>query len=158
MSTPIHFVELEDMIPELSEGRIIRMSSVAQSIKAYDEDPRATRVQVILYVRQLGPDNTILSWSMPIGEPIDMYRGQAMDQSANEKIDAVWVQANEVQDLIYERLLQHNENFEIRSGVISIGAYDDITGYWSYLDIAEEADQPDVVTPVPDNDEDEIPF
>jgi hypothetical protein len=157
MSIPIHFIELEDMIPELSSARTIRMSAVAQNIKAYDDDPRAVRIQVILYVRQLGSDNTILSWSMPIGEPIDMYRGAGMDGQAQEQVDAVWVQASEVQDLIHERLLQHNEDFDIRGGVVSIGVNDDITGYWSYLEMQDDQQPNDVVAQVPD-DEDEIPF
>jgi hypothetical protein len=159
MATPIHFIELEEMIPELRPDHVIRMSSVATPVEQYSDMPDATRIQVLIYVRQLGPDNTILSWSMPVGDPIDMFRGRPMDANQAEQIDQVNKQARDLEIAIGERLLVQNEKFDIRGGIISIGPDEGVTGYWSYLDTGEEEDTIVVEAPKQDEDDkDELPF
>lgn len=168
MTIPIHFAELEDMIPELDVARVVRMTAIAHNITAYDDDPRAVRIRVFLYVRQLGPDNTVLSWAMPIGKPLDTYEGVALDTAEDQQLEELWKYASAVENLIYARLLDQNAMFDIRDGLISIGSSgDDLAGYWRFLDTIDPMnpdhdgeythDDTNIDRPRPDP-EDELPF
>lgn len=159
----IHFVDLEEMIPELEE-KPIRMSTVAVPVGQYSDMPDAVRVRTYLYVRQITPQNIVLSWCMPIGEIIDMIRGQPMDAMQEAKADAVWEQADTIENLVRQRIKMENEEFDIRAGIISIGSDEAITGYWSELEspefqvldrYSEERAKADKPEPDP---EEEIPF
>lgn len=158
----IHFVDLEEMIPELdkSEDSPVRASTVAVPVGSYSDMPDAIRVRTYLYVRQITRNNTVLSWCMPIGEIIDMMRGQPMDQTQQEKADEIWQQAEDIESLVHQRIKLEDEAFDIRAGIISIGSDEAITGYWSELESRgfQTTDQDAAENASTEEQEDEIPF
>ena len=134
--TVIHFMDLEDMIPELSTNDIVRMNTQIKYIPTVSGRPGVSLSEVGVYVRQNVLYDTY-SWMIPVGQ-YEMYEGKPFTMADEDIRIKAEEESKRIEDLITERLLAHAE-FDIRPGIIDLGISTDHAGYWSLLDMEHVA-------------------
>ena len=132
--TVIHFMDLEDMIPELSKDHVVRMNTQIKRIHIIVDRPDMSLNEIGVYVRQV-VDNTIYSWMIAVGQ-YEVYRGDPFTPQDTEIFTRAMEECKQIEDRITERLFAQAD-FEIKSGIVDLGISSDQAGYWSFMDIEQ---------------------
>lgn len=136
MPNVIHFLDLEDMIPELDKDFPIRMAVQTSMVHTYDDMPNAARYSTNIVLRQILGITGIYSWMIQVGE-FDMADGKPMTDEDVAAFEGSAETVAEIAEKIEERLLATNDAFKIRPGLIDIGSAQSMKGTWSYLNLEE---------------------
>lgn len=159
--TVIHFLDLEDMIPELDPVYKVRINKQVLPVYTYVETPDMSIVHVCLSVRQLRKGG-IVSWMIATGE-YETYRNNPHTDNDEEAAKLAWTELERIEGLIEKRLLEQDDAFKIRPGLIDLGT-SPMAGVWSELgqikeEVIEDVDDSDSEQrDNSDPDDDEIPF
>lgn len=153
--TVIHFMDLEDMIPELSKDHVVRMNTQIKRIHIIIDRPDMSLNEIAVCVRQV-VDNTIYSWMTVVGQ-YESYRGEPFMPQDTEIMLRSIDECERIEYLITERLLAQIPDLIIRRGIVDLGISNDQAGFWSFMDtehvVVDEHDEKDKAP-----DLDDIPF
>lgn len=153
--TVIHFMDLEDMIPELSKDHVVRMNTQIKRIHIIIDRPDMSLNEIAVCVRQV-VDNTIYSWMTVVGQ-YESYRGEPFMPQDTEIMLRSIDECERIENLITERLLAQIPDLIIRRGIVDLGISNDQAGFWSFMDtehvVVDEHDEKDKAP-----DLDDIPF
>lgn len=133
--TVIHFLDLEDMIPELHPARIVRVNKEVYAIHTFVDNPDASIYQISLSVRQTNDEGT-LSWMIATGQ-YETLNGKPIGDNDIAAQAGGWTEVEKIEEKVTERLLAQNNDFKIRPGIIDLGSAGPMLGIWSYLIIEE---------------------
>jgi hypothetical protein len=154
--TVIHFMDLEDMIPELSKDDIVRINTQIKRVHIIIDRPDMSVNEVGLYVRQV-VGNTIYSWMTVVGQ-YESYKGNPFTTQDTEIMVKSIEECERMEDLVTERLLAQAD-FIIRPGIVDLGISNDQAGFWSFMDIEHVVvDEHDEEEESPSLDDIDIPF
>ncbi len=139
MPNVIHFVDFEELIPELDPMEIIRVNVFSNVVFVHTDFPEVTDVRIGVHVRQISP-NAVLSWMMATGQ-CQFHRDAPIDDQNDEIFESANEEAELIYALVVKRLLDDEQLIlkprMIRPGIIDLGQTITRPGTWALLEVED---------------------